>query len=103
MVVWGGTAVCSHPQCFAHWPSPPPFPPPPLQSLTTLPPHFSSPSPPSLPPFTLTLTPQLEERSLDLEQLWDMEAKEIGAAVRHPAAGRGRGGGRFGSRSSLTG
>ncbi|CAL8464110.1 g3645 [Coccomyxa elongata] len=31
---------------------------------------------------------KLEDRGLDLDRLWDMEASEIGSLVRHPAAGK---------------
>jgi activating signal cointegrator complex subunit 3 len=31
---------------------------------------------------------KLEDRGLDLDQLWDMEAAEIGSLLRHPAAGK---------------
>lgn len=31
---------------------------------------------------------KLEDRGLDLDRLWDMEAADIGALLRHPAAGK---------------
>ena len=31
---------------------------------------------------------KLEDRGLDLDRLWDMEASEIGSLLRHPAAGK---------------
>ena len=33
------------------------------------------------------LLTKLEDRGFDLDRLWDMEASEIGAALRHPSAG----------------
>ncbi|GAX76248.1 hypothetical protein CEUSTIGMA_g3692.t1 [Chlamydomonas eustigma] len=36
---------------------------------------------------SLELILKLEERRMGLDELWDMEARDIGAAVRHPAAG----------------
>lgn len=33
------------------------------------------------------LLSKLEDRGFDLDRLWDMSSSEIGAALRHPAAG----------------
>lgn len=33
------------------------------------------------------LLSKIEDRNLDLDRLWDMSAAEIGAILRHPAAG----------------
>ena len=52
---------------------------------------YTDPSNPTAFLHCVSLYFQLEDRRLGLDQLWDMDAKEIGAAVRHPAAGTSMG------------